>query len=62
MLQAFEAAARHLSFSRAADELGLTQAAISLRIRTLEDHLGFPLFDRGAAGLRLTDGAAEFST
>lgn len=60
MLQAFEAAARHLSFSRAADELGLTQAAISLRIRTLEDHLGFPLFDRGAAGLRLTDGAAEY--
>lgn len=52
-LRAFEAAARHLSFTRAADELGVTQGAVSRHIRALEDRLGFPLFARTAQGLRL---------
>ena len=43
-LRAFEAAARHLSFTKAADELNVTQAAISHRIRGLEDRLGVSLF------------------
>src|SRR5512142_253946 len=46
-LRAFEAAARHLSFARAADELHVTPAAISQQIRLLEDHLGVALFLRG---------------
>jgi LysR family glycine cleavage system transcriptional activator len=45
-LRAFEAAARHLSFGRAADELRVTQSAISHQIRSLEQELGFPLFRR----------------
>lgn len=45
-LRAFEAAARHLSFTRAAAELNVTQAAISHQIRTLEDRLGVKLFVR----------------
>ena len=42
-LVAFEAVARHLSFTRAADELCVTQSAISHRVRRLEAHLGTPL-------------------
>ena len=45
-LRAFEAAARHLSFTRAADELAVTQAAVSHQIKTLEEHLGINLFRR----------------
>ncbi|MBI3446995.1 MAG: transcriptional regulator GcvA [Magnetospirillum sp.] len=56
-LQAFEAAARHLSFARAADELGVTPAAISQQIKHLEDGLGVALFHRGAR-LTLTRQAA----
>jgi LysR family glycine cleavage system transcriptional activator len=52
-LRAFEAAARHLSFTRAADELGVTQGAVSRHIRALEERLGFPLFVRTAQGLHL---------
>ena len=40
LLPAFDAAARHLSFTKAADELALTQSAVSHQIRALEDHLG----------------------
>ncbi len=54
-LRAFEAAARHLSFTRAADELFVTQAAISHQVKGLEDHLGFNLFRRVNRGLMLTD-------
>jgi LysR family glycine cleavage system transcriptional activator len=54
-LRAFEAAARHLSFTLAADELGVTQAAISHQIRGLEDTLGIGLFRRLNRGLLLTD-------
>jgi LysR family glycine cleavage system transcriptional activator len=54
-LHAFEAAARLLSFSAAAAELNLSQAAISHRVRMLEQHLGFQLFERLPRSLRLTD-------
>ena len=56
-LRAFEAAARHLSFSRAADELHVTPAAVSRQIKTLEDHLGIKLFERTNRALVLTDAA-----
>jgi LysR family transcriptional regulator, glycine cleavage system transcriptional activator len=54
-LRTFEAAARHLSFTRAADELHVTQAAVSHQIRTLEEHLGVMLFRRLNRRLLLTD-------
>jgi len=53
-LVAFEAVARHLSVTRAADELALTQAAVSRKIRALEDDLGVRLFHRLHRALRLT--------
>lgn len=53
-LRAFEAAARHENFTRAADELLLTQSAISRHVRTLEDHLGSQLFERQNRAVRLT--------
>jgi LysR family glycine cleavage system transcriptional activator len=53
-LRVFVVAARHLSFTTAANELNLTQSAISHRIRTLEEDLGFPLFDRLTRRLELT--------
>ncbi len=56
-LRAFEAAARHMSFTRAADELNVTPAAISQQVRTLEDWLGTPLFRRLTRALRLTEAA-----
>ena len=54
-LRAFEASARHLSFTRAADELCVTQAAVSHQIKALEDRLGVSLFRRSNRGLKLTD-------
>lgn len=54
MLRAFESAARLLSFTRAADDLGLTQTAISHTIRKLETTLGQPLFEREGNRLGLT--------
>lgn len=54
-LRAFEAAARHLSFTKAAEELNVTPAAISHQIKTLEDHCGAPLFRRLTRSLLLTD-------
>src|SRR5574340_211157 len=53
-LRGFEAAARLLSFTRAADELALTQSAISRQIGTLERQVGKPLFVRGTRSLALT--------
>src|SRR5688572_33342307 len=53
--RAFEAAGRHENFSRAADELGLTQAAVSYQIRQLEDRIGRPLFVREKGRVRLSD-------
>ncbi|AKZ63157.1 LysR family transcriptional regulator [Herbaspirillum hiltneri N3] len=49
-LRAFEAAARHQSFSAAAEELHVTPAAVGQLVRTLEDWLGTPLFHRGTSG------------
>lgn len=54
-LRSFEAAARHLSFTAAAVELGLTQSAVSQQVKSLETRLGAPLFLRHARGLALTD-------
>jgi DNA-binding transcriptional LysR family regulator len=59
LLRGFEAAARHLNFTRAADELFITQSAVSRQIKTLEDRLGVALFVRQAKGLRLTEAGAQ---
>jgi LysR family glycine cleavage system transcriptional activator len=56
-LRAFEAAARHLNFSRAADELSVTPGAVSQQIQNLEDYVGVALFKRTSKGLLLTDPA-----
>ncbi len=53
-IRVFEAAARHLSFTRAAEELGMTQAAVSYQIRVLEERVGAPLFLRLARAVELT--------
>jgi len=54
-LRALDAAARHLNFTRAADELGLTPAAISHQIKEIEDQLGMALFARTSRTVQLTD-------
>ena len=54
-LRAFEAAARHLSFTRAASELNVTQTAVAAQVKKLEAQLGTPLFRRLPRGLALTD-------
>lgn len=54
-LRAFEAAARHLSFTNAAVELHVTPAALGHQVKALEERLGFPLFRRLPRGLALTD-------
>lgn len=53
-LRTLEAAARHLNFTRAADELGLTPAAVSHQIKEIEDQLGIVLFTRTSRTIRLT--------
>jgi LysR family glycine cleavage system transcriptional activator len=53
-LRAFEAAARHLSFTEAARDLNMTQSAVSQQIKSLEAYLSQPLFHRRARGLELT--------
>lgn len=65
-IRAFEAAARHGSFTKAADELGMTQAAVSYQVKLLEDRVGTPLFLRqprrvvlSEAGKRLAPSVAE---
>ncbi|MBS0561290.1 MAG: transcriptional regulator GcvA [Proteobacteria bacterium] len=59
-LRAFEAAARHMSFTRAAAELNVTQTAISHQIRRLEEQLGLALFVRRNRALALTREAQEY--
>lgn len=54
-LRTLEAAARHLNFTRAADELGLTPAAVSHQIKEIEDQLGMVLFTRTSRTIRLTE-------
>ena len=54
-LRAFEAAARLSSFTRAAEELAMTQAAVSYQIKVLEERVGSPLFIRGPRRVTLTE-------
>jgi len=58
-LRAFASAARHLSFTKAADELAVTQAAISYQVRQLEEHIGRDLFRRLTRRLELTPAGVE---
>jgi LysR family glycine cleavage system transcriptional activator len=60
-LSAFEAAARHQSFTKAADELAVTQSAICRQIGALEDFLGVELFRRGRRGVTLTEAGLAYS-
>ena len=63
LIEGFEAAARHLSFTKAADELFLTQSAVSRKIKALEDRLGVALFERRPRALVLTQsGTALYRT
>jgi LysR family transcriptional regulator, glycine cleavage system transcriptional activator len=55
LIQGFEAAARNLSFTKAAEELLITQSAVSRQMRALEEHLGVPLFARRHRALALTE-------
>jgi DNA-binding transcriptional LysR family regulator len=55
-IRVFRSVARHLNFSRAAEELLLTQPAVTQQIKALEDQLGVPLFDRGGGHISLTPG------
>jgi DNA-binding transcriptional LysR family regulator len=58
-LQIFAAVAKHLSFTRAADELRLTQPAVSMQVKALEDLAGLPLLERIGRQVALTDAGAE---
>ena len=60
-LIAFEAAARHESFTRAADELALTQSAICRQIGGLEEFLGLALFRRSRRGVKLTAAGQSYA-
>jgi LysR family glycine cleavage system transcriptional activator len=60
-LRAFEAAARHDSFSRAAEEIHVTPGAISHQIRALEEELGLPLFTRNGKRIAITDAGQRFA-
>ena len=59
-LVVFEAAGRHENFSRAAEELAMTQAAVSYAIRALETQIGVPLFHRSHRAVALTETGARF--
>lgn len=59
-LRAFEASARHLSFTNAARELHMTQSAVSQQIKSLENYLGKPLFHRRTRALELTEAAMTY--
>lgn len=60
LLVGFESAARHLSFTRAAGELFVTQSAVSRQIQALEDFVGVPLFERRHKALALTEAGAQY--
>jgi LysR family glycine cleavage system transcriptional activator len=60
-IRVFEAAARHLSFTRAASELGMTQAAVSYQIKLLEERVGAPLFLRRPREVTLTEAGQRLS-
>src|SRR5882762_6449232 len=58
-LKIFETVARHLSYSRAAEELHLTQPAVSLQVKQLEEHAGLPLFEQLGKKIYLTAAGVE---
>src|SRR5438105_15539826 len=60
LIVGFEAAARHLSFTKAGEELYLTQSAVSRQIKELEDQIGVELFQRRHRALALTDAGKQF--
>src|SRR5258708_7123417 len=60
LLVGFESAARHLSFTKAGEELFLTQSAVSRQIKDLEEQLGAPLFQRRHRALSLTEAGQQF--
>lgn len=60
LLRGFESAARHLSFTRAGEELFLTQSAVSRQIQSLEEYLGVPLFERRHKALALTEAGQAY--
>src|SRR3970040_853508 len=60
LLVGFEAAARHLSFTKAGEELFLTQSAVSRQIKDLEDQLGVALFQRQSRAPSLTEDGQQF--
>jgi DNA-binding transcriptional LysR family regulator len=62
LLKGFEVVARHLSFTKAAAELCVTQSAVSRQIRQLEDHLGVRLFERRTRAVVLTDAGYRYYT
>jgi LysR family glycine cleavage system transcriptional activator len=59
-LKAFEAAARYVSFTRAAEELCVTQGAVSHQVKALESELGVKLFNRDRQRLTITDAGREY--
>jgi len=61
-LKAFEAAARHVSFTRAAEELCVTQGAVSHQVKALESELGIKLFNRERQQLIITDAGRDYLT
>ena len=60
-LISFEAAARHESFTKAAQELSLTQGAVCRQIASLEEFLGVELFRRSRRGVKLTEAGLSYS-
>jgi LysR family glycine cleavage system transcriptional activator len=60
-VRTFEAAAGHLSFTKAANELGMTQAAVSFQVRLLEERLGVFLFLRKPRKVQLADAGAHLA-
>lgn len=60
-LKTFEAAARHMSFTKAADELGVTQGAVSRQMALLEEYLGLLLFQRVRKRLVLTEAGEQYA-
>ena len=60
LLVGFESAARYLSFTKAGEELFLTQSAVSRQIKELEEQLGVPLFERRHRALALTEAGQQF--
>ncbi len=60
-VRAFEAVARHLSFTKAAEEMGMTQAAVSYQIKIIEERLGSPLFLRRPRQIELSEAGAKLA-